>query len=348
MSLYWAIATITTTGYGDVTATTHEEVLVLIICCAGVAGLWSYIVGGVCGAVQTLTPHDDHYRAAQDDLNTLIEQCSMVQDTRERLRAYYHEAKFVARKRSERYLMDQMSPALQGETALAAHAHWVKRVPFLHGLSQTHIVLMMQKLEIIVYTPKERLDRDRTLFVIKAGVCMRDFRMLRAGDCWGMDMLLENAHLRERKIAISISYLHCLLLSAQDFQCVLHMYPEVGHLLIWKRMKMCLTVAIPKLSKALKKVKSDPGMNQCFETFGGKKRGQLYAAIINETVPPGDMLRPVQRQKSQVTYRSAATLLKDMRDQMSYVQSTLDDIRSSQLECVAEMKQFLRVRHDLV
>eukprot|EP00971_Amphidinium_carterae_P304297 6047171-Amphidinium_carterae.1 len=69
ISLYWAIATFTSIGYGDVTPQTSTEYLVVSMTMAGSAAAWAFIIGKVCTLMSTMTAHDQKFRQNMDNLN---------------------------------------------------------------------------------------------------------------------------------------------------------------------------------------------------------------------------------------------------------------------------------------
>merc|ERR1719230_1294108 len=97
---------------------------------AMMAGAWAYVIGGVCGIVATLNPHELHFKQTMDDLNSMMQDSQIPPHTRERLRTYFHEAKDISRKRVERGIVDMMSPSLQGEIAILLHDKWIQSVNF--------------------------------------------------------------------------------------------------------------------------------------------------------------------------------------------------------------------------
>eukprot|EP00971_Amphidinium_carterae_P228863 4539958-Amphidinium_carterae.1 len=69
ISLYWAIETFTSIGYGDVTPETTEEYAVASMAMACSAAAWAFIIGKVCTLTSTMTARDQKFRQNMDNLN---------------------------------------------------------------------------------------------------------------------------------------------------------------------------------------------------------------------------------------------------------------------------------------
>jgi potassium voltage-gated channel Eag-related subfamily H protein 7 len=70
--VYWAIATITSVGYGDVTATNSTERLVACVSLLVSGLLWASIIGDICGIIATLDVNGIEFRQMYDQINTMM------------------------------------------------------------------------------------------------------------------------------------------------------------------------------------------------------------------------------------------------------------------------------------
>jgi potassium voltage-gated channel Eag-related subfamily H protein 7 len=70
--MYWAIATITSVGYGDIAATNTVERLVgsFLLLFGGL--LWASIIGDICGIIATLDINSIEFRQIYDQVNTML------------------------------------------------------------------------------------------------------------------------------------------------------------------------------------------------------------------------------------------------------------------------------------
>ena len=132
-SLYWAVMTITSIGYGDIAATPRnaaEQVVTALLMMLG-GFLWGQVIGTFCGVIATFDPHGGEFRRNMDDLNVFMTNKKLPVDMCRRLREYFHQTKHLQMSNAQNHLYRMMSPSLQGEVAWAANRRWLERIPFL-------------------------------------------------------------------------------------------------------------------------------------------------------------------------------------------------------------------------
>jgi hypothetical protein len=106
-SLYFAVMTITSVGYGDVIPqplNAREQIICSIIML--VSGmLWGYLIGTFCGLAASLSPSVQAFREDLSQLNSMMSIYALPGDMRYRLREYIHETQHLrnteARPRSQ-------------------------------------------------------------------------------------------------------------------------------------------------------------------------------------------------------------------------------------------------------
>lgn len=133
-SLYWAVMTITSIGYGDIAATplnAAEQFITAVLMMMG-GFLWGQVIGTFCGVIATFDPHGGEFRRNMDDLNVFMTNKNLPVDMRRRLREYFHQTKHLQMSKAQNHLYWMMSPSLQGEVAWAANRKWLERIPFLN------------------------------------------------------------------------------------------------------------------------------------------------------------------------------------------------------------------------
>merc|ERR1712057_115834 len=67
--LYWAIMTMSTIGYGDVTGKTMTERLVACLCMFFGAGTYGYVIGSITSTVAMLDHDTTRFHETMDSLN---------------------------------------------------------------------------------------------------------------------------------------------------------------------------------------------------------------------------------------------------------------------------------------
>jgi len=289
ISLYWAIITITSIGYGDITPQTSSEYWVATLCTSVMASIWAYVIGAVCGIVSTMHPHEVSFKRTMDDLNWLMCDRHMPYDMCKKIRRYFHETRDMTRQRTEQELIAQMSPKLQGEYAHFMHKRWIAKVWYLRSMNHEIIVWAARHLTMAVYAPHEEVLNDRTLFIVQRGLCALKGKVLVSGDIWGEDMLLSNEFLRETEKARSLGYLSVLMLHVLDLVDIVANFPEARARLRWAQVQIALMRGVQLIAKFTRELEVTRGLKsdnmtdeQRMELFTDILQGKFVASTIPE------------------------------------------------------------------
>jgi len=280
-AVYFSIVTLTSIGYGDITPQNRVEYVVCIICMSTLAGVWAYTVGGVCGIVATMEPHEVDFKQTMDNLNGMMDGATVEETLRMRARRYFIESRGVSKARVQQKVVDLLSPCIQGEVTLSVHKQWVNKVPFFDRLSSETMIYVVNCLAMMVYAPTECIQKERTLFIVKRGVGFRKGKILTSGDVWGLDMLLDNANLRGPidRSSYAITYVTVLALHADSIKSMESKFPEVRKLIVVAKVKVGLGRALKKLAETRKLIETSgynlAGMGQNLRLF------DLYTDIIH-------------------------------------------------------------------
>ncbi|CAK0874979.1 unnamed protein product, partial [Prorocentrum cordatum] len=185
LSLYWAVATLTSIGYGDIVPNSLTEHTICICCMLVMASLWAYTIGAMCSVVSTMRPHENIFRQNMDAFNEFMDDFNMPVEMRKKLRRFFYESKDIMRQRVEKATIMQLSPALQGEVLYYLHHDWLEKVWYFRGpggdgelrgvggVDHAFIIEAARCLELKLHGPKEVVGRERTLFIVRRGICVR-------------------------------------------------------------------------------------------------------------------------------------------------------------------------------
>eukprot|EP00929_Paragymnodinium_shiwhaense_P078023 TRINITY_DN40346_c0_g2_i2.p1 TRINITY_DN40346_c0_g2~~TRINITY_DN40346_c0_g2_i2.p1 ORF type:complete len:680 (+),score=54.50 TRINITY_DN40346_c0_g2_i2:61-2100(+) len=279
MSLYWAIVTLTSIGYGDIVPQTPQEYIVATLCTSVMAAFWAYLIGAICATFATMNPHEVQFRRTMDDLNWIMSDRSMPRQFAKQLRKYFHESRDLNRQRVEQDVIAQMSPKLQGEFALLMHAKWITKVWYLRDMNHEVIVWAARHLSIAVFAPYEEVLNTRTLFIVRKGVAALSGKVLATGDIWGEDMLLSNENLRNQTKARSLSYLSVLMLHMVDLVEIVYTYPEARVRLRWAQVQIAIRRGVTRIASVIKQLKLNAKLNE--EDMTDDERMMLFAEILH-------------------------------------------------------------------
>ena len=223
-ALYWALVTITSVGYGDITPKNSFEAgfatfFVLVGSC-----LWAYIIGNVCGIVATLDAETLSHQQTMDNLNYFMQSRQLPADLKQSIRMFFNVRKEIAKAEKYSSLIDVMSPDLKGEVAYR-HNDWLNNVPYLRGCCRKFLVTITEQLRPAVYIPKETINWRNSLSTVSKGVACWHDRVYTAGQFWGEDFILKEFVLKRIKPAYAVTYIEVMSLSHEDLYDQLEFYP---------------------------------------------------------------------------------------------------------------------------
>ena len=88
-SVYWAVATLSTLGYGDVVPETNAERL-YSVCCTFVGGaVYAYLLGSVCSIITNMDESSNTFFRQMDELNRFMKEKNVTSDLRMKLRDFF-------------------------------------------------------------------------------------------------------------------------------------------------------------------------------------------------------------------------------------------------------------------
>ena len=212
-SLYWAVTTVTSTGYGDVMATklnATENLVCTAIMYIG-AVCFAYIVGSFCGVATNLAPDKAQFRIDLSDLNFHMAAENIPPEMQYRLREYMHMTVHLRQGATRVRLLQLLSPGLAGDFALKMNERWLKNIWWLKGINveqdrELHIMLCLE-LRAQVFPHKEPVPLGSLYVVSGRGRALYAGRVLGLGSAFRTDEFLETAGLRAGFPVIALSYL---------------------------------------------------------------------------------------------------------------------------------------------
>jgi hypothetical protein len=157
-SLYFSVMTITSVGYGDVTAKPFNQmeqiVATVIMLLTGM--VWGYLVGVFC-SMATVSPQTRAFREDMTQLNSFMMEHQLPPDMRFRLREYMHQAIYLERADQSQELLGKLSPAMQGELSLIVHEDTIGCVWYLclPGIEVGLLLELASQLRTSIFSPME-------------------------------------------------------------------------------------------------------------------------------------------------------------------------------------------------
>jgi len=232
-ALYWAVMTLTSVGYGDITPQNEMEYHICTLCMINVAFVWAYVVGSIVSLLSSGDPYAVQFRQNADDLTELMGNRHLSKDLQVRLRSYLHAARQIRRSQGQHdFLQSQMSTGLLREVALTSVfcKIFLQAVYWAKELEQDALLDMVRELEPRSYGPREVITASRSVVLMSKGLAANKGKILRRGAVWGeSDVLLESVHLMSESRPRTLTYVEVLVLERHHILSVCEMYPAANH-----------------------------------------------------------------------------------------------------------------------
>ena len=176
VAYYWAIMTLTTIGYGDVTAQNNGERVFFIIAMLLAAGVFSYLLGTFVSLI------DSHYTevfAFQEWIDSLV---VFLKDPHFRLKPefqkqvieYVYHCQYETSQYKDLTVIDNLSPAMKMKIMFAYHGQRLHRLPYLNHAPSAFIARLAQRLQVLTEAAEQWIMRagfiGRKMYVLVEGV----------------------------------------------------------------------------------------------------------------------------------------------------------------------------------
>ena len=226
-ALSWSVMIITGTGGTDFYPSGESDAETVLVCILVVLGafLWTLVLASFCDVATNSTPALTVFRQRLDGLNLYIEINDIQPDLARRLRSFMHQQKGVQLREDAKLALPHLSPALQIETTLYVHRHWLESIWFVKNLEAPVKVRLAMAMEPKVLAPGE-VAPNRHLYVISRGSVIFGGRVLSRNMCWGDDVILENPANFISHLARALSYVDVTSLSRETLLGIISAYPN--------------------------------------------------------------------------------------------------------------------------
>ncbi|MDJ0556361.1 MAG: ion transporter [Microcoleaceae cyanobacterium MO_207.B10] len=238
-SLYWAITTLTTVGYGDITPTTEIEItFTLTVMFLGVS-MYAYIIGSVSSLISNLDAAQARYRAKLDQIQIYMRENRIPSNLQQKIRDYYQYRWIENRDIRDYHILEELPYPLKMKLALQLHKEVIETVPIFQGATAHFVEEIVMALKPEILPPNEYIIREgnwgHEMYFIKRGVVQAFsektgiiYRNMSAGKFFGEIALIYEK--RRTASVITTTYCELFVLDKSDFQKVLENYPDfAGH-----------------------------------------------------------------------------------------------------------------------
>jgi len=233
-SVYWTFTTLTTVGYGDISAKTIPQMLYACgIQVVGV-GVFGFILSNVAGLLARSDAAREHHMDNLDKIENFMKQHKTPDELRARIRSYYHYMWTNKKGYRDESLIEGLPAKIQSELFLHINQPIIQKVSFLKNAGPELIEDLMSELKPRVFVPGEKIfkagDSGDSLYFIQSGnveIISREGKTLAnlaEGAFFGEMALLSNSP--RNATAQASQFCDIFALHRKSFDKVTLAYPE--------------------------------------------------------------------------------------------------------------------------
>lgn len=233
-SVYWTITTLTTVGYGDISARTNSQMVYAALTMVVGVGVFGYMLGNVASLLARLDAAREQYLQMLDRVDTFMRSNNVPAGLRTRVREY-HRYLWRSRKGWDLdAIIADLPTKLRTEVALCLNAEIIEKVPMLKGADRGLLEEIVFELRPRVLIPDEEIFRvgapgDAMYFIQRGSIEIVTadrtvLATLKAGSFFGESSLL-TARPRNAT-ARATGYCDVFQLNREAFERVLARHPD--------------------------------------------------------------------------------------------------------------------------
>lgn len=234
-SLYWAITTMTTVGYGDITPVRKIEYIISMFVMLSGASLYAFMIGTIASLFSKIDSAKVSHCNRIEAVTQYLHNRQVPRDLNSRIRNYYEYMWAQHRGVQSTDYFNELPDPLRLEVLLHVAKDLLDRVPLFKYASPVLRNALLMTLIQKTYSPEDRIVRQGEIgkeiyFISKGRVGVRSdasqdyHHYLEDGDYFGhLSLVLKETRTAS---AIAVNYCEVFLLTFEDFNRIKQEYPE--------------------------------------------------------------------------------------------------------------------------
>ena len=192
-SVYWAVATLSTLGYGDVIPATNAERLYAVAGTFVGGAVYAYLLGSVCSIITNLDEGSNTFYRQMDELNRFMKEKSITTELRVKLRDYFRFRRNSRALVEWSGVMHLMSDALRLDVAEEVFGGWIRAMPIFRDCPKRLPAMLSAHLSSLVLSPHENIManpvRRDSLFIVEKGLVAHRGKIQETGSLLGIERI---------------------------------------------------------------------------------------------------------------------------------------------------------------
>lgn len=236
-SLYWAVVTLTTVGYGDIVPATNAETAFSMLVMVFGVGVYGYVIGNIANILVNRDPAKMAFQENIEQLKAFVKYRDLPTNLQHRIRDYYA---YLWKKRlgyDESDFLKNLPAGLRHEVELYLKRKIVDKIPLFKETGENFLNAIALNLKPAIYTPGEMIIKEgeeghEMYLVVKGNVKVykdespEDHFILGEGSFVGEIALLRN--IPRNANVVAESYVDLYVLERKVFEFVLSQHKDIA------------------------------------------------------------------------------------------------------------------------
>ncbi len=233
-AIYWAVTTLTTIGYGDITPESPNEMMFAIVIMIVGFLMMGYLIGNIASILNKSDPLRAQYAETLEEVSAFVQYNGLPSELKYRIVDYFSYMWQQKAGFSESKILGMLPSGIRTEISLHLKKDVIQRVPFFREAGETFIRQIANEMRPLVVTPGEFVfhagDPATNMYFISHGelkVLTSDRELISTlsdGDFFGEIALIEK---RRRMGSVQATdYCDLYELSAGSFHRIVDAHPD--------------------------------------------------------------------------------------------------------------------------